>query len=121
MAYYYCPLTRTVYEVHIEGLIPLQCKKENYTFFDGISENEANKIKEKFNKIARNRKLNKEQFIELYKQVKDEDPERLEKVAEIIYTAFDTNKVKINNINKIILKLFFLLLIRMDLLAFKNL
>ena len=89
MTYFYCPKERTVVKF-ILSKIGLADK----FVFDGINENEVSKIKEKFDNIAKNGKLNKEQFSELYMLVKDEEPQRLEKIAEIMFTAFDYNNVK---------------------------
>lgn len=103
MTYFYCPKDQTV----VKFLLSKIGLTDKFVF-DGINENEVNRIKEKFDKIAKNGKLNKEQFSELYKLVKDEEPQRLEKIAEIMFTAFDYNKVKNNfKLKKTILNIIF--------------
>lgn len=59
----------------------------------GFNSSEEQLITEKFNKLTQDGKLTKTQFTDLYNDLRTEDPERLEKITEVIYNAFDTNKV----------------------------
>ncbi len=70
--------------------------ESNYMADSGLSLDDIDAITEKFKQCStENGKLNKDEFILLYNQVRFEDPERLKKISEIVYKAFDMDDVNI--------------------------
>lgn len=66
--------------------------ESTYTADCGFNTDEIEEITKKFHELD-NDKLTKQQFIKLYNELRSEDAERLEKISEIVYKAFDADKV----------------------------
>ena len=85
--------------VDVRENVPLKHQystESHYMADSGLSLNDIDEITEKFKQYStENGKLNKDEFILLYNQVRFEDPERLKKISEIVYKAFDIDDVNI--------------------------
>jgi len=91
MAYFYSAEKNNVLKVNVKDYEPM--KDTNILSSEGVDQEDIKIIVDYFNNSTKDKRLTKEQFSQLYNKLRDEDPKRLENIGDIIYNAFDANKV----------------------------